>query len=74
MVINVIVVSVTVLMSGFVIVWLVCPRCRSWIEAPKWQPLSWDEEAVRPETSSAPGASQRSISKQPESVGGVFEP
>ena len=42
MVINVIVVAVTLLMGGFVGVWLVCPRCRPWIEAPKWQPLAWD--------------------------------
>ena len=47
MAINVIVVAVTVLMSGFVGVWLVCPRCRLWIESPKWQPLSWDEPAAR---------------------------
>lgn len=46
MVINVIVVAVTLLMSGFVGVWLVCPRCRLWIEAPKWQPLAWDEPAT----------------------------
>ncbi len=46
MVINVIVVAVTLLMGGFVGVWLVCPRCRPWIEAPKWQPLAWDEPAA----------------------------
>ena len=43
MAVNVIVVAVTLLMGGFVAVWLVCPRCRSWIEAPKWQPLGWDQ-------------------------------
>ena len=43
MVINVIVVAVTLLMAGFVGVWLAFPRCRPWIEAPKWQPLAWDE-------------------------------
>jgi hypothetical protein len=47
MVINLIVVAVTLLMSGFVSVWLVCPRCRLWIEAPKWQPLAWDKPAAR---------------------------
>jgi hypothetical protein len=47
MVINVIVVAVTLLMGGFVGVWLVCPRCRPWIEAPKWQPLAWDESVQR---------------------------
>ena len=46
MVINVIVVAVTLLMGGFVGVWLVCPRCRPWIEAPKWQPLAWDAPAA----------------------------
>lgn len=43
MAINVIVVAVTLLMGGFVGAWLFCPRCRSWIEAPKWQPLDWDQ-------------------------------
>ena len=43
MTINVIVVAVTLLIGGFVGIWLFCPRCRSWIEAPKWQPLSWDK-------------------------------
>ncbi len=43
MVINVIVVVVTLLMAGLVGVWLAFPRCRPWIEAPKWQPLGWDE-------------------------------
>jgi hypothetical protein len=47
MVINLIVVAVTLLMGGFVGVWLACPRCRLWIEAPKWQPLAWDEPAPR---------------------------
>ncbi len=47
MVINVIVVAVTLLMGGFVTVWLVCPRCRPWIEAPKWQPLEWDQPVTR---------------------------
>ena len=46
MVINVIVVAVTLLMGGFVGVWLACPRCRPWIEAPKWQPLAWDQPAA----------------------------
>lgn len=46
MVINVIVVAVTLLMGGFVGVWLLCPRCRPWFEAPKWQPLGWDEPAT----------------------------
>ena len=41
--INVIVAAVTVLVGGFVVVWLAFPRCRPWIEAPKWQPLAWDQ-------------------------------
>ena len=43
MTINVIVAAVTVLLGGFVVVWLAFPRCRPWIEAPKWQPLAWDQ-------------------------------
>ena len=43
MAVNVIVVAVTLLMGGFVAVWLICPRCRAWFEAPKWQPLGWDQ-------------------------------
>ena len=45
MVINLIVIAVTLLMIGFVGVWLLYPRCRPWIEAPKWQPLAWDKPA-----------------------------
>lgn len=48
MAINVIVVAVTLLMGGFVGVWLLCPRYRPWIEAPKWQPLDWDEPPLDP--------------------------
>ncbi len=47
MVINVIVFAVTLLMSGFVAVWLACPKCRPWIEAPKWQPLEWDQPNLK---------------------------
>ena len=49
MVINVIVADVTLLMAGFVGVWLAFPRCRPWIEAPKWQPLGWDDPPRTPE-------------------------
>ncbi len=42
MAVNVIVAAVTLMMGGFVAVWLVYPECRSWFEAPKRQPLSWD--------------------------------
>jgi hypothetical protein len=50
-VINAIVIAVTVMMGGFVAVWLAYPRCRPWIEAPKWQPLAWD----RPPGGDPPG-------------------
>jgi hypothetical protein len=43
MAINVIVVAVTLMMGGFMLVWFFCPHCRAWIEAPKWQPLRWDQ-------------------------------
>ena len=43
MAVNVIVVAVTLMMGGFVVVWLAYPRCRRWFEAPKWQPLRWDK-------------------------------
>ena len=43
MVINVIVIAVTVVMGAFVGVWLLYARCRAWFEAPKWQPLGWDQ-------------------------------
>ena len=39
MAVNVIVGAVTLLMLGFVAVWLLYPRSRRWIEAPKYQPL-----------------------------------
>lgn len=48
MIINTIVIAVTLLMAGFVGTWLACPRCRPWIEAPKWQPLNWDESRLIP--------------------------
>jgi hypothetical protein len=43
MAINIIVVAVTLLIDGFVAGWIMCPRSRSWFEAPKWQPLGWDQ-------------------------------
>ena len=43
MTINVIVAAVTALVGGFVVARLAFPRCRPWIEAPKWQPLAWDQ-------------------------------
>ncbi len=37
------------MMSGFVAVWLTCPRCRAWFDAPKWQPLAWDQPPQAPD-------------------------
>ncbi len=53
MTVNVIVIAVTGLMLGFVGVWLLRPLCRRWIEAPKFQPLHWDN-ANRVDDSSLP--------------------
>jgi hypothetical protein len=49
MAINVIVVAVTLMMGGFVAVWIVSPRSRAWFEAPKLQPLGWDQPPPAPE-------------------------
>jgi hypothetical protein len=49
--INVIVIAVTLMIGGFVVVWLAVPRCRPWIEAPKWQPLAWDRSTRASEDS-----------------------
>ena len=35
MAVNIIVVAVTLMMGGFVTIWLACPRSRAWFEAPK---------------------------------------
>ncbi len=43
MAVNIIVTAVTLLIAGFVGVWLGWPGCRAWIEAPKHQPLKWDD-------------------------------
>jgi hypothetical protein len=52
--VNVIVTAVTILMVGFVGIWLILPRTRGWIEAPKYQPLRWDaQEPRRPESAAA---------------------
>jgi len=37
MAVNLIVAAVTVLLAGFVLVWLLCPRLRHWWEAPKYR-------------------------------------
>ncbi len=48
---NLIVLAITLLMGGFVLVWVCFPRLRPWFEAPKYRVLTWEErfpEAVRP--------------------------
>jgi hypothetical protein len=49
MAVNVIVAAVTLMMGGFAAVGIVCPRCRPWFEAPKWQALAWDQPPREPE-------------------------
>jgi hypothetical protein len=41
MAVNLIVLAVTLLMGGFLLVWVCCPRLRPWIEAPKYRVLEW---------------------------------
>jgi hypothetical protein len=43
MAVNVIVTAVTLMMGGFLAVWVLCPRSRPWFEAPKRQALHWDQ-------------------------------
>lgn len=43
MTVNLIVVAVTLLMLGFLAVWLAYPRLRPWIEAPKYRVLEWEQ-------------------------------
>lgn len=42
MAINLIVIAVSLLMAGFILVWLLCPQLRPWMEAPKYRILKWD--------------------------------
>jgi hypothetical protein len=42
MAVNVIVLAVTLLMAGFLFVWLAFPHLRPWFEAPKYRVLEWD--------------------------------
>ena len=52
MAVNLIVLAVTLLMAGFLVVWVCFPGLRRWIEAPKYRVLQWpnrDPDAVRPE-------------------------
>lgn len=49
---NLIVLSVTLLMAGFILVWMCFPSLRPWMEAPKYRVLRWENSypgAVRKE-------------------------
>jgi hypothetical protein len=41
--VNLIVLAVTLLVAGFVLVWICFPPVRTWIEAPKYRVLEWPE-------------------------------
>lgn len=43
MAVNIIVAAITLLMAVFVVIWFGWPCSRAWIEAPKYQPLEWDD-------------------------------
>ena len=50
--VNLIVLAVTLLVAGFLLVWVCFPRLRRWIEAPKYRVLQWPNrypDAARPE-------------------------
>jgi hypothetical protein len=50
--VNLIVLTVTLLVIGFLFVWARFPRLRRWIEAPKYRVLQWPNrygDATRPE-------------------------
>ena len=58
MAVNLIVLAVTLLMAGFLFVWVCFPRLRRWIEAPKYRVLEWPNryrDAVRPEQKAGGG-------------------
>jgi hypothetical protein len=40
--VNLIVLAVTLLMAGFLALWVCHPRLRPWIEAPKYRVLEWE--------------------------------
>jgi len=44
MAVNLIVAAATLLMLGFVVIWLCWPSSRPWFEAPKFPPARWDDE------------------------------
>jgi hypothetical protein len=61
--VNLIVVAVTLLVGGFLAIWLAFPHLRPWFEAPKYRVLEWDRRyppAVRD-----PATDQRRIRAEP---------
>jgi hypothetical protein len=49
--VNLIVLAVTLMLTGFVVLWACVPGLRRWIEAPKYRVLQWQErypEAMQP--------------------------
>jgi hypothetical protein len=40
--VNLIVIAVTLLVGGFLVIWLAFPRLRPWFEAPKYRILEWE--------------------------------
>ncbi len=55
MAVTLIVAAVTLIVAAFVSVWVLRPRCRAWIEAPKYQPLGWDEPEEPPHAARGDG-------------------
>ncbi len=45
MAVNVIVVAVTLMIGGFLLIWITSPRSRAWFEVAKGQPLTWEQGA-----------------------------
>lgn len=57
MAVNLLVAAVTLLMTAFVVLWLVAPRLRAWMEAPKHRFLENQRrfpDIVRNDTPSSP--------------------
>jgi hypothetical protein len=52
--VNLIVLAVTVLMGGYVGVWIFSPRLRAWMEMPKYRFLQQQRQSA--EVSRAPGS------------------
>ncbi|MBY0526950.1 MAG: hypothetical protein K2R98_26390 [Gemmataceae bacterium] len=44
---DLIVLSITMLMAGFILIWWRCPSLRPWMEAPKYRILAWAPGATR---------------------------